>query len=363
MRTLLTELRNLKIKIKPFPDSPALFKSIDLLLAERRRLSAAAANDNDDDSTPPSGGNSSPGAASADAYVFLHIKLHRHRRSANNNARRSTTLHLGPVGGFDNNKQDKQQSGAQLLKPDYWLRVPRQCSRSVYSFFMQWRPEMRDGSEDLQSVQDQGFILFDLEDDQAIASAATSSSDPIAIPNRSETAMASLSREWEVVAIEEAMRRRSVIDETSVLALEMLPELCGESELLQVEATRREFLEQLTAVLPARAQGYAWRLTYATSRDGFSLNTMYRRMREEVEEERLKRSPVVVLVVLARPLDLLGQEAQEDAPLFGAVLSDAPTQASDRFLGTGESLLWTFHPYFHVSACVLFIVWIIHSGC
>ena len=30
--------------------------------------------------------------------------------------------------------------------------------------------------------------------------------------------------------------------------------------------------------LPARAQGYAWKLVFSTSQNGFSLNSLYRKM-------------------------------------------------------------------------------------
>lgn len=47
----------------------------------------------------------------------------------------------------------------------------------------------------------------------------------------------------------------------------------GETEIL---ADRHR--ECLCRHLPARAEGYPWTLAFSTSRDGFSLNSLYRKM-------------------------------------------------------------------------------------
>lgn len=39
-----------------------------------------------------------------------------------------------------------------------------------------------------------------------------------------------------------------------------------------------KFIQNMYKKLPARAQGYAWKLVFSTSQHGFSLNSLYRKM-------------------------------------------------------------------------------------
>ena len=65
-----------------------------------------------------------------------------------------------------------------------------------------------------------------------------------------------------------------------------IPELLSPSEIL-----READVEAIARHLTARAQGYPWHLVFSSTKHGFSLSTLYRRM-EEVENS----SPVLVVV-------------------------------------------------------------------
>jgi len=67
---------------------------------------------------------------------------------------------------------------------------------------------------------------------------------------------------------------------------EYVPELIGKSEILIEE----EDLKSIARHLSARAEGYPWILSFSTSRDGFSLNTLYRKM------ESIDESPLLLLI-------------------------------------------------------------------
>ncbi|OWR51466.1 oxygen resistance protein 1 [Danaus plexippus plexippus] len=95
------------------------------------------------------------------------------------------------------------------------------------------------------------------------------------------------------------------------------PDLIGTSEIFTMEHR-----EKLCSVLPARAQGYMWQLTFSTSQHGFSLASMYRKM-QRVD------SPVLLVI------------QDTDNNVFGALTSCA-FRPSEHFYGTGESLLFSF---------------------
>lgn len=100
-----------------------------------------------------------------------------------------------------------------------------------------------------------------------------------------------------------------------------LPDLIGESEILTLEHRKT-----LARYLPARAEGYSWTLIYSTSKHGFSLKTLYRNC-----------------IGYENPALLVIQDT--DGTVFGA-LTSSPLRTSDRFYGTGESFLFSFHPEF-----------------
>ncbi|KAK0153359.1 Oxidation resistance protein 1 [Merluccius polli] len=125
------------------------------------------------------------------------------------------------------------------------------------------------------------------------------------------------------------------------------PELCvldggeedGEGEAYEEEFVLIEDVEdvaksprhsgedwELCTELPPRTIGHAWQLTYSTSRHGFSLKSLYR---------RLSGTDSPVLIVIKDALD----------QVFGSFLSH-PLRPSETFYGTGETFLFMLHPRF-----------------
>ncbi|CAG0899990.1 unnamed protein product [Cyprideis torosa] len=93
--------------------------------------------------------------------------------------------------------------------------------------------------------------------------------------------------------------------------------MTGESKIMD-----KEMRKQLILSLPARCQGYPWKMAFNTDRDGFSLAEMYRRMTDVHS---------MVLIIIE---DMFFQK-------FGAILTDKP-EVKDQYYGRGESFLFTF---------------------
>lgn len=91
-------------------------------------------------------------------------------------------------------------------------------------------------------------------------------------------------------------------------------------------------LLQLAEGLPANRVGSAMRLVFSTAKDGFSLNTLYR------------KTKCVQDVNLLLILDQKGV-------VFGALLSEK-MHCSQRFYGTGESCVFHWRDGFKVSQIV-----------
>lgn len=182
-------------------------------------------------------------------------------------------------------------------QPEYWFAVPQERVDHLYSFFIQWSPDTYG-----KDAQEHGFVLVEKDELNMIDNFF---SDPVP-------------RSWEIITINEAKRRQSFSfeDEDS---LDLLPLLMDSSVLLEDTHT-----EKLAMRLPARVQGYPWRLVYSTVVHGTSLKTLYRNLMDV-------DCPVLLVI-----RDMNNQ-------IFGA-FSTHPFRVSEHYYGTGETFLYTFSP-------------------
>uniref|UniRef100_A0A3B5RBT7 Nuclear receptor coactivator 7b n=1 Tax=Xiphophorus maculatus TaxID=8083 RepID=A0A3B5RBT7_XIPMA len=122
-----------------------------------------------------------------------------------------------------------------------------------------------------------------------------------------------------IITIDEAKRRQSFSSCDRDSTVDALPMLIDNSDLLQ-----DTHIEKLACRLPARVQGYLWRLVYSTEKHGTSLKTLYRNLLDV-------DSPVLLVV------------KDMDEQIFGA-FSTHPFRVSEHFYGTGETFLYSFCP-------------------
>ncbi|XP_023203570.1 nuclear receptor coactivator 7-like isoform X1 [Xiphophorus maculatus] len=183
-------------------------------------------------------------------------------------------------------------------QPEYWFAVPQERVDSLYSFFVQWSPDVY-GKE----AREQGFVVVEKDELDMIDNFF---SDPA-------------SCSWEIITIDEAKRRQSFSSCDRDSTVDALPMLIDNSDLLQ-----DTHIEKLACRLPARVQGYLWRLVYSTEKHGTSLKTLYRNLLDV-------DSPVLLVV------------KDMDEQIFGA-FSTHPFRVSEHFYGTGETFLYSFCP-------------------
>ncbi|XP_054617582.1 nuclear receptor coactivator 7 isoform X2 [Dunckerocampus dactyliophorus] len=183
-------------------------------------------------------------------------------------------------------------------QPEYWFAVPQERVDHLYAFFVQWSPDVY-GKE----AREQGFIVVEKDELDMIDNFF---GDPA-------------SCSWEIITVDEAKRRQSFGSCEEELCADSLPSLSDASSLLQ-----DTHIEKLACRLPARVQGYPWRLAYSTVMHGTSLKTLYRNL-ADVD------SPVLLVIK-----DLNNQ-------IFGA-FSTHPFRVSEHCYGTGETFLYSFCP-------------------
>ncbi|XP_013863006.1 nuclear receptor coactivator 7 isoform X2 [Austrofundulus limnaeus] len=188
--------------------------------------------------------------------------------------------------------------GSPETQSEYWFAVPLERVHDLYSFFVQWSPDVY-GKE----ACEQGFVVVEKDDLDMIDNFFA---DPT-------------SCSWEIITIDEAKRRQSFGSCDRDPAVDALPLLVDSSDLLQ-----DTHIEKLVCRLPARVQGYPWRLAYSTEKHGTSLKTLYRNL-ADVD------SPVLLII------------KDMDDQIFGA-FSTHPFRVSEHFYGTGESFLYSFCP-------------------
>ncbi|XP_048347264.1 nuclear receptor coactivator 7 isoform X2 [Sphaerodactylus townsendi] len=201
-----------------------------------------------------------------------------------------------------------QQYGKRRKQPEYWFAVPRERVDHLYTFFVQWSPEVYG-----KDAKEQGFVVVEKEELDMIDNFFSEPS----------------TKSWEIITVEEAKRRQSICSYCEEDGEEdddnddALPVLKNQSALLE-----NMHIEQLARCLPARVQGYPWRLVYSTQEHGTSLKTLYRKSAS-------LDSPVLLVV------------KDMDNQIFGAYATH-PFKFSDHYYGTGETFLYTFNPLFKV---------------
>ncbi|XP_077018930.1 nuclear receptor coactivator 7 isoform X3 [Tamandua tetradactyla] len=195
-----------------------------------------------------------------------------------------------------------QQYSKRRKQPEYWFAVPRERVDHLYTFFVQWSPDVYG-----KDAKEQGFVVVEKEELNMIDNFF---SEPT-------------TKSWEIITVEEAKRRRSTCSYYEDEDEEVLPVLQAPSALLE-----NMHVEQLARRLPARVQGYPWRLAYSTLEHGTSLKTLYRKSAS-------LDSPVLLVI------------KDMDNQIFGAYATH-PFKFSDHYYGTGETFLYTFSPNFKV---------------
>ncbi|XP_007448032.1 PREDICTED: nuclear receptor coactivator 7 isoform X1 [Lipotes vexillifer] len=195
-----------------------------------------------------------------------------------------------------------QQYGKRRKQPEYWFAVPRERVDHLYTFFVQWSPDVYG-----KDAKEQGFVVVEKEELNMIDNFF---SEPT-------------TKSWEIITVEEAKRRKSTCSYYEDEDEAALPILQPRSALLE-----NMHIEQLARHLPARVQGYPWSLVYSTLEHGTSLKTLYRKSAS-------LDSPVLLVI------------KDMDNQIFGAYATH-PFKFSDHYYGTGETFLYTFSPNFKV---------------
>ncbi|XP_070788823.1 nuclear receptor coactivator 7 isoform X1 [Pituophis catenifer annectens] len=194
-----------------------------------------------------------------------------------------------------------QQYHKRRKQPEYWFAVPRERVDHLYTFFVQWSPDVYG-----KDAKEQGFVVVEKEELDMIDNFFSEPS----------------TKSWEIITVEEAKRRQSVCSYCEDDGEDdALPTLKNQSVLLE-----NMHVEQLAQSLPARVQGYPWKLVYSTQEHGTSLKTLYRKSSS-------LDSPVLLVI------------RDMDNQIFGAYATHA-FRLSDHYYGTGETFLYTFNPIF-----------------
>nr|DBA26636.1 TPA: hypothetical protein GDO54_010875 [Pyxicephalus adspersus] len=196
-----------------------------------------------------------------------------------------------------------QQYGRKRKQPEYWFAVPQERVDHLYTFFVQWSPEVYG-----KDAKDQGFVVVEKDELDMIDNFFSEPS----------------TKSWEIITVEEAKRRKSTCsyeDDDDDALDKFLPDLKQKSHLLD-----ETHVEKLAQRLPARVQGYPWHLVYSTQLHGTSLKTLYRNLAS-------LDCPVLLVV------------KDMDNQVFGAYATH-PFRISDHYYGTGETFLFTFSPDF-----------------
>lgn len=184
----------------------------------------------------------------------------------------------------------------------------------LYTFFSQWSPDFNTKCNKnhkqhryvIPEKNHNGYLV--VEQDKVAVINTLRRSSPAA-------------KNWEIISVTESKRRVSVcsFEDSEEDLEETIPVLCDQSQLLD-----NLRLKKLAAHLPARTQGYPWKLAYSITTHGSSLKTLYRNMAG-------LDSPVLLVI------------KDMHKKVFGAFCSD-PFRISRNCYGTGETFLFCFNP-------------------
>ncbi|KAJ7989214.1 hypothetical protein DPEC_G00317180 [Dallia pectoralis] len=190
---------------------------------------------------------------------------------------------------------------------DSWFTFSQESSDELYAYLSHWRPDiciLEGGSEEGEGDEEE-FVLVD-----------------DGVENQEEEEVSKTrgrsGEEWELVSVEDGSGKPPLVVDKEP---EGLSEIVSQSHILDESLVR-----EISSALPARTVGHAWRLAYSTSRHGFSLKSLYRKLNG-------CDSPVLMVIK-----DSLNQ-------VFGSFLSH-PLRPSETFYGTGETFLFMLHPRF-----------------
>lgn len=214
--------------------------------------------------------------------------------------------------------------GKKKMRPEYWFSIPKSRSDELYHFFQLWAQDIY-GELNEEDITRRGFLLLEEETDvwDDDASESGESGEGRIAGEITEMTKEMTKESWEVASMSEELRR-ALYSSNSLTSLDLevfLPDILGETEII-TDHVRKSMYKKL----PARAQGYSWKLVFSTAQHGFSLNSLYRK-NSDVD------SAMMIFI----------QDTHQN--VFGAVLS-CSLHVSELFYGTGECFLFRFHPEF-----------------
>jgi len=197
----------------------------------------------------------------------------------------------GPIASF----------ARQRKQPEYWFSIPKDRAPHLYTFFLQWTPEIYD-NRDME--RQQAFVLLGDDDKDSRFTSPMRAATPLA-------------KDWEIVNTDEIERKRCLWS-FSESDYNPMPEIVGCSKIFDDEAAKK-----INVRLPARAVGYPWTLVFSTEENGFSLKSLYRKMAS------MPDGPMLVFI------------KDTADKVFGA-MSSTTFVISDSFYGNGEMFLFSF---------------------
>ncbi|XP_055871703.1 oxidation resistance protein 1-like isoform X4 [Biomphalaria glabrata] len=211
------------------------------------------------------------------------------------------------------------------LLEEYWLIVPREMGDKLYTFLMEWQPEMYGDQEE---TGEREKFFFDLKEVKGLIKPLKKTSsfrEEKSVDDEASSEEKEVEKSWEILSKEEVycaeksqgLHKEDTIDESS------LPELIGQTQFIEpfhILSLVRSLPRNMTV-------GYNWELTYATHKHGYSLQNLYQKM------ENVDDSPTILFI------------RDSNKCVFGAFMSHL-MKPSDTFYGSGSTFLFTFYPQF-----------------